>query len=314
MGISRNEALEYCASDDLIGIGMEADAVRRRLHPEGVVSYVVDRAVSCTAPDLPEKVAEAIDLGATGLVLLGPKHASPEYTLPWIEHALTAVRKQAASLWLHGFSATEIVKLAAQSGTTISEALIRLQAAGLGSLSGADAGILGDDVQTADERCSSTDWLSVHRAAHHIGLPTTAAMLFGAGETMDHRISHLEAIERLQEETGGFIAFFPAAFQPSVTGLRGFEEATAVEYLKMLSVSRMMLEAVPNLQADWATQGLKVLQMALRFGANDVGPVMPGEALTTPDGTTEEDLRRVIRGAGFRPVQRDTTFRTCFRD
>ena len=309
MGITREQALECCSSDDLIGIGMEADAVRRQLHPEGVVSYVVDRAVCYVAPGLEAKIAEAVDLGASGLVLRG---GEPVDLVP-LEQLLTTIRRQAPKLWLHGLSATEIVTLAARAYVTSEEALRRLQTAGLGSLAGDDAGILDDAVQTTG-RCSASEWLAVHRAAHGLGMPSTAAMLFGAGETMEHRINHLEVLRDLQQQTGGFTAFIPTAFQPAVANVPGFEEATAVEYLKMLAVSRMVLDEIPNVQADWATQGLKVLQMTLRFGANDVGPVMPGEALTTPDGTTEEDLRRVIRGAGFRPVRRDTVYRTMFLD
>jgi cyclic dehypoxanthinyl futalosine synthase len=316
MGISREQALEYCGSDDLIGIGMEADAMRRKLHPEGVVSYLVDRAIRYTAPDLDAKVAEATDLGATGIILLGAKEADSLPDLVWFEQMLRRLHARFPALWIHGLSATEIVRLAAKAALPIRDTLLRLQAAGLGSISGNEAGILDldDAVQTPHERCATGDWLALHRTAHSLGMPTTAAMIFGAGETMEHRLNHLLALQQLQQETGGFTAFFPTTFQPAIAGVRGFEEATAVEYLKMLAVSRVLLDAIPNLQADWAMQGLKVLQMALRFGANDVGAVMPGEALTTPDGTTEEDLRRVIRGAGFRPVQRDTAYRTVFLD
>ena len=328
MVLTREQALDCCQTDDLIGIGMEADALRRKLHPEGVVTYVIDRPISFPSPSLQPsleaRLAEAVDLGATGIVLRSPAAPADPDALASITQTLTAIRQHCPSLWLHGLSATTVVALAATAGTSVEETLRRLQAAGLCSLSGADAGILAtaahtDAVHSQPPRCSTADWLAVHRTAHRLGLPSTTVMLFGAGETLEHRVDHLEAIHRLQEETGGFLAFLPTAFQPAAAGVRGFEEATAVEYLRTLAVSRLFLDNVPNIEADWPTQGLKVLQMAIRFGANDVGSTMPGtatspEALTTPDGTTEEDLRRVIRGAGFRPAHRDPAYRTLFLD
>jgi cyclic dehypoxanthinyl futalosine synthase len=310
MGISREQALDCFESDDLIGIGMEADAVRRALHPEGVVSYVIDRTICYTAGDLDQKINEAVSLGATGIVLRG--EISPSTSLDWFEQMLASIHKQFPALWLHGLSATEICAIAASAAIPLEETIARLHGSGLSSISGSDAAILDDAVHTTGRRCSTAQWLAVHRAAHALGVPSTAAMLFGAGETMEHRLNHLEALRQLQEETGGFTAFIPAAFQPVTARVPGFEEATAVECLKTLAISRMVLDNIPNIEADWKIQGLKALQMALRFGANDVGSVMPGEALVATDGTTEEDLRRVIRGAGFRPVQRDPTYRTMF--
>src|SRR5882757_4049500 len=311
MGISREQALDCFQSDDLIGIGMEADAVRRRLHPEGVVSYVVDRIVGCTVPEtLYENIGEAVEMGGTGVVLQGAGRAG--LMLGEGAELRGGIRLRFPSLWLHGLSATEIITLAGQAGLSVPETIARLSGAGLNSIAGEDAGILQDAVQTTAQRCSTEEWIGVHRAAHGLGVRTTASMTFGVGETMEHRVGHLETLRRLQEETAGFTAFTPSAFQPVASGVRGFEEATAVEYLKTLAISRMFLDNIDNVQADWAKQGLKVLQMGLRFGGNDVGSVMPGEALIAADGTTEEDLRRVIRGAGFKPVQRDTLYRTMY--
>ena len=297
MSLTRQQALECFASDDLIGIGMEADAVRRSLHPEGVVTYVVDRPVCVSAPDLDAKVAESVDAGATGLTLVGSLPALGAW-----ETLLASLHRRFPALWLNGLSATELKTLAGPSDAE--EALVRLQTAGLQSLSGADAGMLGLD---RSARCSIEDWLAVHRAAHAIGLPSTATMRFGAGETAEDRVTHLELIDRLQQETGGFVSF-----RPSATPLPNFEEATAVEYLKTLAISRMVLDTIPHLEADWPAQGLKVLQVALRFGANDTGSAFAGDSLQNPDGTTEEDLRRVIRGAGLRPAERDTPYGTMF--
>jgi cyclic dehypoxanthinyl futalosine synthase len=149
----------------------------------------------------------------------------------------------------------------------------------------------------------------VHRAAHELGMQTTATMLFGGGETLEHRMNHLEAVRQLQEETGGFASFTPRSCTPHSSALNGFEEATAVEYLKTLAISRMYLNNVENVQSDLATQGLKVLQVGLRFGGNDVGSVLLAEGA---NAATEEQVRQVIRDAGFKPVQRDTLFRTMF--
>ncbi len=297
MSLTRQQALDCFASNDLIGLGMEADAVRRRLHPEGVVTYVVDCTVNGSAPDLNLRVDEAVDAGATGLTLLG---SLP--TLAGWETLLSDLRHRFPALWLHGLSATEVIALSAQS--SVKNTLERLQAAGLHSLSSSDAGILPREGPT---RCSMQDWLAVHRTAHLLGIPSTATMRFGADESVEDRVAHFEALRQLQEETGGFIAFRPAA-----TPLPNFAEATAVEFLKTLAISRMVLDTIPHLEADWPTQGLKVLQMALRFGANDAGSTFAGESLRNIGGTTEEDLRRVIRGAGLRPVERDAPFRTLF--
>ncbi len=156
---------------------------------------------------------------------------------------------------------------------------------------------------------TAADWAAVHRTAHKLGMQTTATMSFGGGETMDHRINHLETLRQLQEDTGGFASFTPWGFAPKAASVQGFEEATAVEYLKTLAISRMYLDNIENVQSNLETQGLKVLQVGLRFGGNDVGSVMLVEGL---NAATEEQLRQVIRDAGFKPVQRDTIYRTMF--
>ncbi len=191
------------------------------------------------------------------------------------------------------------------------DTIARLRDAGLDSIPGDDAGILDDEVQNQGARMKWTtaDWIAVHRAAHRLGMQTTATMTFGCGETMEHRVNHLEAVRRLQEETGGFASFTPWSFAPKAASVQGFEEATAVEYLKTLAISRMYLDNILNVQSNLETQGLKVLQVGLRFGGNDVGSVMLAEGA---NAATEEQLRQVIRDAGFKPVQRDTVYRTMF--
>lgn len=311
MGISREQALDCFNSDDLIGIGMEADAVRRRLHPEDVASYTIERKIDCAAPfeEVCEQIRKTVEMGGTGVTLRGGS-ANTEWKIERFERLFAGVREQFPALWLHCLSASEILTVAEASGLTVRETISRLRDAGLDSISGDDAGILDDTVQQERTRgkWSVPGWVEVHREAHELGIRSTAAMIFGSGESFEQRLSHLEILRRLQEETGGFTAVTPVSFQPRKAAVSGFEEATAVEYLKTLAVSRMVLDNIENVQADLETQGLKVLQMALRFGANDVGSVL----LDGADDTTEEDLRRVIRGAGFKPVQRDTLYRTMF--
>jgi cyclic dehypoxanthinyl futalosine synthase len=324
MGISRQQALECLRSDDLIGVGMEADAVRRQLHPEGVVSYALEGAVSMPAgtrvgskeasaalDGLYNEIRETIDLGSTGVRLHGNIGSeSKACGIESFEAMLRGIRQHFPSLWIEGLSAAEIVTLAAGSGLDLRQTIARLRDAGLDS-------IASDDAQP---KCSLAEWIAVHRAAHALGMPTVATMAFGADDTLEQRVDLLEAVRRLQEETGGFSAFVPlAAIAP---GGRELDAVTAVEQLKTLAAARVVLDNIENIQWSGAEQGLKVLQMGLRFGANDAGSVTPegigakagfGEnAAAAANHASEEDLRRIIRDAGFQPVQRDTPYRTMF--
>ena len=346
MSITRQQALDMFRSDDLIGIGMEADAVRQRLHPEGVVSYIIDRNINytnfCTEycsfcafyrplkgklasegyildfDTIYEKIRETVELGGTGILMQGGLH--PDLKIDWFERLLRGIKDRFPKVHLHCFSASEIIAIAEYSGLTIRDTIMRLRDAGLDSIPGGGAEILDDDVRyrIARLKCLTADWLNVHRTAHQLGMRTTATMMFGVGESFEQRINHFQVIYDLQQETGGFTAFIPWSFQPKNTALGGrkWDEATSVEYLKLLAISRLFLDNIENVQASWVTQGLKVLQMGLRFGGNDVGSVMLEEnvvrAAGTSNCTTEEELRHIIRDAGFKPVQRDTLYRTMF--
>jgi cyclic dehypoxanthinyl futalosine synthase len=320
MGISRKDALDCFESDDLIGIGMEADAVRRRLHPEGVVSYTIDGRIDYTKAvngvgfepifeNICEDISKVVAMGGTAVMLQG--EVTPAHTIAWFDGLFRSIKERFPGLWLHCLSASEILVLAEQSGLTVPDTIARLRDAGLDSIPGDDAGILDDAVQHqgARTRGKTEDWIAVHRAAHAIGMQTTATMAFGSGETFEHRMNHLEALRCLQEETGGFASFTPWSFSPQSSAVSGFEEATTVEYLKTLAISRMYLDNVGNVQSNLETQGLKVLQVGLRFGGNDVGSVLLAKGANS---ATEEQVRQVIRDAGFRPVQRDTLYRTMF--
>ena len=346
MAITREEALDYFHSDDLLGLGMDADAQRRKLHPEGVVTYIIDRNINytnfCTEyctfcafyrplkgklasegyilefETIHQKIAETLEMGGTGVLMQGGIH--PDLKIDWFERLLSGIKRRFPSIWLHCFSASEILAIAEYSEISLRDTIMRLRDAGLDSIPGGGAEILDDEVRKriARLKCRTEDWIAVHRTAHELGMRTTATMMFGVGESVEHRVNHFEAVRRLQEETGGFTAFIPWSFQPNNTALggRGWEEATAVDYLKVLAISRLFLDNIENVQSSWVTQGLKVLQMGLRFGGNDVGSVMLEEnvvrAAGTQNCTTEEELRRVIRDAGFMPKQRDTLYTTLF--
>jgi cyclic dehypoxanthinyl futalosine synthase len=243
----------------------------------------------------------------------------PDLKIDWHEKMLRGI-KERFKVHLHCYSASEIIAISEYSGLSIRDTIARLRDAGLDSFPGGGAELLDDEVRhrIARLKCLTEDWLNVHRTAHQLGMRTTATMMFGVGEKFEHRINHLQAIHNLQEETGGFTAFIPWTFQPQNTALGGrkWDEATSVEYLKNLAISRLFLTNFQNVQSSWVTQGLKVCQLGLRFGGNDVGSVMLEENVVRAAGvtncTTEEELRRIIRDAGFKPVQRDTLYRTYF--
>jgi cyclic dehypoxanthinyl futalosine synthase len=340
--MTRQDALDLFRSDDLIGTGMAADAVRRRHHPEGVATYIIDRNINytnfCTEycsfcafyrppghaegyvlakETVWEKIRETIELGGTGVLMQGGLH--PELKIEWYEDLLRSI-KERFQIHLHCFSSPEILNIAEVSGLSLGDTIARLRDAGLDSIPGGGAEILDDEVRKRVSRlkCTTSEWLEVHRVAHAIGMRTTATMMFGCGETIEHRLNHLDCIRRLQEETGGFTAFIPWTFQKENTSLGRSvrEEATAVEYLKMLGIARLYLDNVVNIQSSWVTQGLKTCQIGLRFGANDVGSTMIEENVVSAAGAhhtaAEEDLRHLIRDAGFVPKQRDTLYRRLF--
>src|SRR5438128_12236471 len=340
MSLTKTQAVDLFRSDDLIGIGMEADAVRRKLHPEGVVTYIIDRNINytnfCTEyctfcafyrplkgpkakegyilelDTIYEKIRETVELGGTGVLMQGGLH--PDLKIDWHERMLRGIKDRFPKIHLHCYSASEVIAIAEYSALSIRDTISRLRDAGLDSIPGGGAEILDDEVRhrIARLKCLTEDWVHVHRTAHQLGMRTTATMMFGVGETLEQRVNHLELVRRLQEETGGFTAFIPWTFQRENTSLGRFvkEEATAVEYLQTLAISRIYLDNFENVQSSWVTQGLKTCQLGLRFGGNDVGSIMIEENVVSAAGahhcSTEEELRRMIRDAGFVPKQRDT--------
>ncbi len=342
MGISQQEALDLLASDDLIGIGMAANEVRRKKNDPRIVTYQIDRNINytnfCTEycsfcafyrpighqegyilplETIYEKIAEMIELGGTGVLLQGGLH--PDLRIEYYENLLRSIRQRFPQVHLHCFSAPEILCIAEVSGITVRDTIARLHDAGLASIPGGGAEILDDEIRgrIARLKCTSDEWCEMHRIAHGLGMRTTATMMFGCGEELRHRVNHLERIRQIQNDTGGFTAFIPWMFAPENTPLgKKVPEATAVDYLKTLAVSRMYLDNIDHIQSSWLTPGIKVCQVGLQFGADDVGSILIEENVVYAAGvrnrTNEAELRRVINDAGYIPVQRDTLYRTFF--
>jgi cyclic dehypoxanthinyl futalosine synthase len=339
MGISAKQALDLFESDDLIGIGMAANEVRRKKTDPRVATYQIDRNINytnfCTeycsfcafyrplgAKDgyiLPlesiyEKIREMIELGGTGVLLQGGLH--PDLQIEFYENMLRSINERFPQVHLHCFSAPEITCIAEVSGLSIRETIIRLRDAGLVSIPGGGAEILDDEVRSriARLKCKSEEWETVHREAHKLGMRTTATMMFGCGEEYRHRVNHLEKIRQIQDEGGGgFTAFIPWIFAPDNTPLgKKVPEATAFDYLKTLAISRLYLDNIDHIQSSWLTPGIKICQVGLQFGADDVGSILIEENVVYAAGvrnrTNEEELRRIISDAGYIPAQRDTLY------
>src|SRR5256714_1523533 len=342
--MTAEECTALLESHDVARLGLAADEARRRKHPEGVVTYIIDRNVNytnvcnvvCTfcafyrrpgKPDtyvqtleqICEKIDETIALGGTGVLMQGWLH--PDFRLEWYEDLLRELHARYPDFQLHCFSPPEIHNIHLISKLSYEEITLRLKAAGLYSLPGGGAEILDDEVRKrVFTKCTTDEWLSVMRATHRIGLRSTATMMFGIGDSLEHRVRHLQRIRDLQDETKGFTAFIPWTFQRENTALgrKIKDEPTGIDYLKMLAVSRIFLDNIENFQSSWLTQGLRLGQVALRFGANDMGSVMIEENVVSAAGAhnraDERMLRYLIREAGFRPQQRDILYRHVNRE
>jgi cyclic dehypoxanthinyl futalosine synthase len=333
------EALACLESDDLLALGAAADRARRRIHPEPVVTYIVDRNLNysnvCVTgcgfcaffrpPGHPEAYVRSRDEirarvealrreGGAHLLLQGGHH--PDLPLAWYEDLLRWLKAE-FGLHLHAFSPPEIVHVARLAGISVGDVLRRLRAAGLDSLPGGGAEILADRVRgrVSPRKCTADEWIGVMREAHRQGLRTTATMMFGHLETPAERVEHLRRIRDLQDETGGFTAFIPWTFQsPNTPMLAGRPMAGGADYLKTLAVSRLFLDNVVNLQASWLTQGPKIAQLALRFGANDVGGTILEENVVAAAGCGEilprAAIERIIADLGFVPRRRNFYYET----
>ncbi len=340
MGLTKQQAIEMLESDDLVGMGMEAHQLRLAKNDPRVVTYQIDRNINytnfCTeycsfcafyrpigAKDgyilsletIYQKIEEMLELGGTGVLLQGGLH--PDLQIGYYENLLRSLKSRFPQVHLHCFSAPEILCIADVSELSVREVIQRLMDAGLQSIPGGGAELLDDEIRSkiARLKCTSDDWEQVHRIAHSLGLRTTATMMFGCGEELKHRVNHLDRIRRIQEDTGGFTAFIPWIFAAENTALgKKVQETTAVDYLKTLAVSRLYLDNVDHIQSSWLTPGIKVCQVGLQFGADDVGSILIEENVVYAAGvrnrTNENELRRIISDAGFIPAQRDTLYRS----
>ncbi|MBI2844599.1 MAG: dehypoxanthine futalosine cyclase [Armatimonadetes bacterium] len=334
--LSREQAVELLSCHSLPELGRAAAAVCDILHPEPVRTYVVDRNINYTnicisgcrfcafyrepgnpdgyvlsTEEVLEKVGEAVELGATQILMQGGLH--PELGIEFYEGLFRAI-KNAYPVHIHSLSAPEVVHIAEVSGLDLETTLCRLHDAGLGSLPGGGAEILVDRVRNelSPVKCSARKWLGVMETAGKIGMRATATMVFGHIESHEDRVEHLMAIRDLQDRTGVFTAFIPWTYQPGNTAL-GRAAAGGHDYLRTLAISRLVLDNVSNIQASWVTQGDALAQVALRFGANDIGSTMIEENVVAAAGVrfrlSEKRLIELIHSAGFDAAQRDTMYR-----
>jgi cyclic dehypoxanthinyl futalosine synthase len=338
MGLTPQEALDLFNSDDLIGIGMAANELRRKKTNPRVASYQIDRNINytnfCTEycsfcafyrplgskegyilplETIFEKIQEMVDLGGTGVLLQGGLH--PDLKIEFYEHMLRSIRERFPQVHLHCFSAPEILCIAEVSNLSIRDTILRLRDAGLQSIPGGGAEILDDEVRhrIARLKCKSEEWETVHREAHNLGMRTTATMMFGCGEEYRHRVNHLERIRRIQQDSGGFTSFIPWIFAPENSPLgKKVSETTAFDYLKTLAISRLYLDNFDHIQSSWLTPGIKICQVGLQFGADDVGSILIEENVVYAAGvrnrTNEAELCRIISDAGYTPARRDTLY------
>jgi cyclic dehypoxanthinyl futalosine synthase len=332
-----DEGVALFDGSDLPALGRAADAVCRRLHPEPYRTYNIDRNINytniCAAvcdfcafyrkgtdPDayvLPreeiyQKIEETIALGGDQTLMQGGMH--PSLKLEWYEDLLRDLKARYPKFNLHAFSPPEIWHFHKINKLPLREVLRRLKDAGLGSLPGGGGEILVDRVRKAMtvNKCLTDEWLEVHRVWHELGGKSTCTMMFGHIETLAERIETLERLRRLQDETGGFTAFICWTFQPEHTAMADVPPAGAYEYLKTQAIARLYLDNVPNIQSSWVTQGLKIGQLALFFGANDMGSLMIEENVVASAGTvhylTLEQIKSAIREAGYIPRQRNVFY------
>jgi cyclic dehypoxanthinyl futalosine synthase len=335
--LSPEEGLRLLESHDLASLGRAADEVTRRLHPENYRTYNIDRNINytnvCTAvcdfcafyrnPKSPEgyvldrdelyqKIQETIDLGGDQILMQGGLH--PDYKLEWYEELLHDIKFRFPQLNIHGFSPPEIYHFTKVSKLPLRTVLERLKAAGLGSLPGGGAEILVDRVRFAITRgkVMTDDWLEVNRVWHALGGRSTATMMFGHVETLSERIEHLERLRQLQDETSGFTAFICWTFQPEHTDMADVPPAGSYEYLKTNAVARLYLDNFANIQSSWVTQGLKIGQLALLYGANDMGSLMIEENVVAEAGTVHhlslDEIRGAIAELGYTPRQRNVHY------
>jgi cyclic dehypoxanthinyl futalosine synthase len=335
--LSPEDGVSLMREADLLSLGRAADAVCKRMHPEPYRTFNIDRNINysnvCAAvcdfcafyrkvgdteayvldrDVLLQKVRETVELGGDQILMQGGLH--PDLPLEWYEELLRDITTTFPTINVHGFSPPEIHFFHKKFRMPVIEVLRRLKDAGLGSLPGGGGEILVDRVRGEITRgkVMTDDWLNVHRAWHELGGVSTATMMFGHIETLEERIEHFERVRQLQDETGGLTAFISWTFQPEHTDMAHVQSVGAFEYLRVQAISRLYLDNVPNIQASWVTQGAKIGQLALFFGANDMGSLMIEENVVSAAGTVHhlslDEIKRAIREAGYVPRQRNVRY------
>ena len=335
------EGLSLFRNTNLLTLGELANSVRKRLHPERMVTFIVDRNINYTnicinkcafcafyrdadSPDayvlsnrtIFKKIEETIKQGGTQILMQGGVH--PDLGIDYFEKLFAAIKSR-FKIQIHSLSPAEITFLSEKAGSSVIDTLVRLKRAGLDSIPGGGAEILVDRVRkkVSPNKIRWKQWAGVMEAAHSLGMPTTATMMFGSVETDREIVEHLVRLRNIQDRTGGFTAFIPWTYQPGNTKLGG-RQATAVEYLKVLALSRIMLDNFQNIQASWVTQGAKIAQVALEFGANDFGSTMIEENVVAAAGVTfrmtRQEIASLIKDAGYVPAQRDTCYNILKRE
>jgi cyclic dehypoxanthinyl futalosine synthase len=333
--LTKEEGISVFLDSDLLSLGRAADLVRERLHPEGVVTFIVDRNINYTNVcvnhckfcafyrteedpegyllpdgDIFQKVKETVEVGGTQILIQGGLH--PKLDISYYQRLFSGI-KERFSVNIHGLSPAEIKHIAKNSALTIREALLKLRSAGLDSIPGGGAEILVDSVrgEVSPKKITYEGWREVMLTAQELGFPTTATMMFGGVERPEDIVEHLFRVREMQDVHQGFTAFIPWTYQPGNTELGG-KTATGIEYLRVLAFSRLFLDNIPNVQASWVTQGAAMAQAALRFGANDFGSTMLEENVVAATGIKNRldmrDIVYLIRNAGFTPAQRNTKY------
>jgi cyclic dehypoxanthinyl futalosine synthase len=323
---------------DLLTLGRLAHTVRMRRHPEGRVTFIKDAIINYTnicitdcsfcafyrKPGHPEtyhmsneqilqKVRETAEAGGTQVLIQGGHH--PGLGIEYYESLFRAIREQFPQITIHALSAPELDHISLVAKLSLEETMQRLRDAGWASLPGGGAEILVERVRTmvSPKKISVDRWFEVHETAHRLGIEGTATMVFGLGETLDERIEHLDRVRALQDRTGRFRAFIPWSFTPYRSDMAATDTPGGVEYLRMQAVARLYLDNFNHTTCGWLTEGRKLAQMALRFGASDIGGVLVGEKVIYATGVefsmTVNNVLSLIRGAGFVPAQRDTTYK-----
>lgn len=334
--IERAAALELLVNGDLLALGKSADEVRRQLHPDNMVTFVVDRNVNYTniceskcsfcafyrtkdaadayildSEKIYEKIAELVAQNGTQLLMQGG--LNPDLKIDFFEELFREIKKRFPTVQNHSLSPAEVTCIAANSRLTLDETLLRLKNAGLDSIPGGGAEILVDEVRSSisPRKIGWKQWGEVMLKAARLGMPTTATMMFGSSEKPEDIVEHLFRVREIQDMGGSFTAFIPWTYQPGNTELGG-TTATGVDYLKVLALSRIVLDNISNIQASWVTQGAKMASIALFFGANDLGGTMLEENVVAAAGCSfrmsQQEMITLIHGSGYRAAQRTTTY------